>query len=1202
MNLLADRFEALIEFFEGLRLKGYNISPIQYMAVQNLLIALASEGRLPNDPKKLSTLIAPVVCSSSEEQEEFYAQFNDWVDGLEHEEAEGGPKRLGPSQADAAEVKDRPRETLFERVKPFALIVIASLILTPIIVKVFTTKTRPNDNLNNSQVNDNEQSNSNPDNSNIIVPPDINRRTGEDARLEPSIVPVELTSDAPVFAPPEAPTESLWSRMHDYVRWGAAALPFLLLGAWWLFQRVQQWRLKRRFSRTIPTLEELKVKGVSERLFRQPELRRAAQQLRRHRAVGVRDLAVHASVEATAQKAGWFTPVYKPRVAIPEYLVLIDRMGFTDQKARLEDELIDRLIENDIHVSRYYFEGDPRLCRAGAGASYLRLQDLEAKHPNDYVLVFSDGAGMMNPLTGRVQRWVELFSPWPGRALMTTEPVDNWGYRERALADQGFAVLPASSEGITALVRTIQTGNTPAAGREGSPQLYPEILNDRPDRWFADREPDQEDVDVLRIELQYFLGMEGYYWLCACALYPALQWHLTLYFGYRLTGPDEIEARMRNLVRLPWFRQGAWPDWLRARLIADLPEERASAARKALEELLLTALERPEDFSLSVAQSPTGQGEGRLRRWLRSWYKKVALRSLIKETAPDSPLRDYVFLSFLSGNKPDSLAVSVPRALRGLLFKSGQSVLGLRPAAALVLAFVVSLIIWNIIPEPSPPPPPPPQPVLPKFNARPSSGVQGSEVKMMITNWVEDADCTIQSLKDASLVAADGSGLTIRVTSSDDCQMEADISVAPDAPVGPKPLTILRGREMLGAFSFSVDEQGIKPIENPELVAEPAFGRAGSRVIMTVLNKAAVNNAPNSDCERRSLRDAQVVPPPRSGLTLGRSRSDDCRLTVEIDIEPDAPARQLSLAIMDADGEIGKVPFRIVSDQSRLPSRVGFNPAAIIAGSRNRFRLTNPDCRRFSLRGASLPASVGGLVLSNVKVTDCQIEGNIDASGASAGEVTLVLKRQGEEVPIQLTILSGLTGREEDCPELEITCDDNVSPADVLPTIQARVSGIRDEKSETLPFRFFIDGEERYGDAQNPSTLFLPSEYLESKAGRTLDVRVKVTLERRERKSCDLSATCKIRVLPNAEAILPQSDIDIRKISSNEDEVTFKDKGCRISRISLTTIPKSGEVTGKIYFRDKDVTDLTNREIIARLYKKDITCEEVVRAMSPARR
>ncbi|HEX4949769.1 MAG TPA: hypothetical protein VFZ34_24100, partial [Blastocatellia bacterium] len=71
--------EHLIDLAEELRLAGYEISTQQYIAAQDLLIALAARNHLPTDPQRLRTLLAPLFCSSPSEQEDFYRRFAIWV-------------------------------------------------------------------------------------------------------------------------------------------------------------------------------------------------------------------------------------------------------------------------------------------------------------------------------------------------------------------------------------------------------------------------------------------------------------------------------------------------------------------------------------------------------------------------------------------------------------------------------------------------------------------------------------------------------------------------------------------------------------------------------------------------------------------------------------------------------------------------------------------------------------------------------------------------------------------------------------------------------------------------------------------------------------------------------------------------------------------------------------------------------------------
>ena len=101
----------------------------------------------------------------------------------------------------------------------------------------------------------------------------------------------------------------------------------------------------------------------------------------------------------------------------------------------------------------FYYNDDPRICRTDSKhASFLSLQDLASRHPDHHLVIFGDGSGLINRFTGEAEQWLEIFSPWPGRALMTPESPAHWSYREWVLADLDFAVLPASTGGLAALL------------------------------------------------------------------------------------------------------------------------------------------------------------------------------------------------------------------------------------------------------------------------------------------------------------------------------------------------------------------------------------------------------------------------------------------------------------------------------------------------------------------------------------------------------------------------------------------------------------------------------------------------------------------------------------------------------------------------------------------------------------------------------
>lgn len=70
--------DVLLEFIDTLRNAGYNIGIAQYIAAQDLILILISQGENLDSPEKLRSLLAPIFCSSPTEQE----QFNQYFDSL----------------------------------------------------------------------------------------------------------------------------------------------------------------------------------------------------------------------------------------------------------------------------------------------------------------------------------------------------------------------------------------------------------------------------------------------------------------------------------------------------------------------------------------------------------------------------------------------------------------------------------------------------------------------------------------------------------------------------------------------------------------------------------------------------------------------------------------------------------------------------------------------------------------------------------------------------------------------------------------------------------------------------------------------------------------------------------------------------------------------------------------------------------------
>ena len=193
----------------------------------------------------------------------------------------------------------------------------------------------------------------------------------------------------------------------------------------------------------------------------------------------------------------------------------------------------------------------------------------------------------------------------------------------------------------------------PLGATDGRDQgVYPPLLMESPRRWVRRDAPTWPEISRLVAELRRHLGRDGFTWVAACAAYPELRWKLMLYLGGVLLGERARGDLLASLLRLPWFRSGSMPNWLRLGLVRALPPKQLVAVRQALQHLLLEASEARGAFQLQVS-TPR----------LRGWWKPKFLISFLRTEPRDSRLRDHVLISVLEG-KPPELAIEAPRGAR----------------------------------------------------------------------------------------------------------------------------------------------------------------------------------------------------------------------------------------------------------------------------------------------------------------------------------------------------------------------------------------------------------------------------------------------------------------------------------------------------------------------------------------------------------
>jgi hypothetical protein len=521
-----------------------------------------------------------------------------------------------------------------------------------------------------------------------------------------AVNPLEPDKATPGPAPPLTPSPRPLPKTESFLTvWDILLIlsPLLLWLLWQILAAlIRTWWLERVSSGVPPDLRTVRIEDPTLELFASSQEQRSLVELRRPRPLDLHDLNLPDTVRKTACNAGIFTPTYQRLRLSPEYLLLIDRLGGRDEQARVGEGLLASLLRNGVYVQPYFFQGDPRLCqsirRDDEQGPSVTLRYLAGRYPDSRLLLYSDVESFYDSTTGHPRPWLGQFDAWSQRALLTPKPPDRWGYREEGLREHQFSLLPVNSDGLRLLGDWLNYGHLPQP--EIKPTIgFPPLVADRPERWI-DREPPGDDVVAAMLsEVRSYLGEDGFLWLCACAIYPEVIWELTLAHGYWLFAarPEWSDGRAElilRLVRLPWFRHGYMPDWLRVKLVDHLssPENRKTCnqIRDNLEQLLLTAVKSPDKIvALEIAVPKRETLHERILTHLR----RLGMNLYLIRQQRKNMLRDYVFLSFMTGRQANPRSVRLPELVKQILFRDGKSWLGLRPLVMLVFALVMSGVL-----------------------------------------------------------------------------------------------------------------------------------------------------------------------------------------------------------------------------------------------------------------------------------------------------------------------------------------------------------------------------------------------------------------------------------------------------------------------------------------------------------------------------
>ena len=652
--------DKLIGLIDKLREEGYSIGISQYIAAQDLILILISQGENLDSPEKLRSLLAPIFCSSQLEQENFKQHFDDSfksgsqnIASTEEKQTSLEPEKSIKPLSKPLPYKGKGFDSPFPsreggwgvRLIPSYLLPLKIIISTGIpIFLIFNDS--PTNTRNLTPLNTSVKSTTN-------QPPTV---TSTPTNIKIPNKNSIICNDIPIINPPGNIIN--WPREIAFSL--TPATLFLISRMWWFWLNRQLF-LRRYGTTTQPELQNISLADfdIEQELFPTMIFMQIARNLRRRIPIPSNQLDIEKTIDATLRQGGWLKPIYRNYQILPEYLFLVNRTSFQDHQAQFIEEIIERLKKENVLIISYFFDDDPLICFSSNGESLpLRLDEIISKYPQHYLVLVSDTENFFSVISGELEPWVSQLITWQSRAFLTPKSTINWGYQEFQIA-QEFMILPATPQGLELFSQKpwSRDNSKPLSFQErglerGSTIPVPQTLRIQTYRWLERNSPEPEQIETMLVLLQKYLGNDSFYWFCACAVFPELQWYITIYLGNVLkteAGQSLLQVcSLNNLVRLPWFRSGYIPDWLRVYLIKKLTFEQEQEIRTALQNLLNQANNSSELQNL-LNQANNSSEKG---------LKLLSIVTKLVKASEDSPLQDYLFLDFMT--KPSPLMLKVP--------------------------------------------------------------------------------------------------------------------------------------------------------------------------------------------------------------------------------------------------------------------------------------------------------------------------------------------------------------------------------------------------------------------------------------------------------------------------------------------------------------------------------------------------------------
>ena len=417
------------------------------------------------------------------------------------------------------------------------------------------------------------------------------------------------------------------------------------------------------------------IEKVSDKAFKNRKYYNTLKRLKQRTDSDIYAFDINNSLLSTIENAGFPATKYRPVTKPSEYLFLIDLTEIDDHYSTFMNNIVDMLETDGVYTKTFFYSYDPRKCFYKMGDKPVSLFDIKSNYPNFNLILVGDCQSLINPINNQLHKWTELFYSWNHSAILTYRHPKDWSNNEILLSET-FFLLPASIESFRFLADYFETNF------DSQPINFDSIKSTLSPRYF---EQMPADVKSLR---RYFNDEKTFQWLCSCAVFPQINWSLTLFLSSFLE-MQLTEEKLLMIIRLPWFRNGIMPDDLRSQLIGELQQKTLRNIRYAiLNTLLSKPITQLSKSNILFAYSLFG-----FRKKSTSKIKEKLYHSIKKE---DQPIRNLTFFRFIESFTITPITFKLSKIFYKHLRIHGLPLLSFFDIKSITTLFLSSIILFSV--------------------------------------------------------------------------------------------------------------------------------------------------------------------------------------------------------------------------------------------------------------------------------------------------------------------------------------------------------------------------------------------------------------------------------------------------------------------------------------------------------------------------